>query len=1065
MTGSARKHAGSPALEYAGDQSLPKVAWHPLSLGACNLVDCERCSQFLSRSSPISGPSSPSRPQSRPTTGTLSRPTTGSAALSDASRLSRETAHAVVPVRFASKLPLVKSARLSDARTPRIPSLVHRSNQAHLQADLRALEQSKILRQHTKELREAMAAHDLESLREKLGRALAITNMDSTLINAAKERVKEIENLNCLTLAEILNSCQDYLTKRKDLTKERCAAVSLLAPLDVAGDAGELQDALTKLLCEAVGCKGDSQLFVVSCDYTDQLEVTIDILSEATTILGACRTLELGLKQRKVSKALMRAGVHPDADIQILPVWPAARIIKDLKMRFPYLSQDLFETSVEQVLDAVSESHSACTKLWSHIASLMPLKAQRMCQHKSLFRYQDSLRSEGDAVGLGLQAMDEHLQEAQELSDMMADAATAQRHLKSLLAPGQAWALADYNDISLVPLDDPCRIWEAPRKHSLPNAQIMDPGIKQRADIIEKAESRRRPGMTAAPFHTLVDISRLGAVFSRVEDMTTSLIWCLHHLDILWLENKVANPCCAGFRDINLGIRSTSNGRKHVSELRLSLKPMLELQQKMGKKLHETTRAILLSWGVRGHHAITAEVQIIHCVGLTQAQAKREALEDVELAVKIVENALQLDGSDHETLAQCKSIMLTATEAAIGAGVPEERIESAIPNTVLCMKYAEQLMTAMKSGDSLNALAKAIREAEAHGVEEALIKEAQEQFNDLQEVALRRKLREAHWTHEGPVEMVAWSPDGCNVATTSDNETCRVFDVASKCERAKWEHEGLHRVVWSPDSSMVATASKDKTCRVYDLESKDEKAYWEHDGPVNFAAWSPDGRKVATASSDTTCRIFNVESTNEMAKWEHEGSVRIVTWSPDGRKLATASDDTCRVLDVHSKDETARWKNKGGICYIAWGLDNRLVAIACDNGLCRVVDVKTKTDKAKFKHEDAVNFLAWSPDGSMIATASKDATCRVFHVESKTEIAKFVHEGSLTHVTWGPGSELVATASTDRACRLFDVASRAEKSKWKHDDTVTCVEISPDGELVVTASVDRTCRVLVPDID
>ena len=106
-------------------------------------------------------------------------------------------------------------------------------------------------------------------------------------------------------------------------------------------------------------------------------------------------------------------------------------------------------------------------------------------------------------------------------------------------------------------------------------------------------------------------------------------------------------------------------------------------------------------------------------------------------------------------------------------------------------------------------------------------------------------------------------------------------------------------VAFSPDGCWLATASADKTARIWDVTNGMELLSVTHEGwliEANGVAFSPDGRWLATASGAGTARVWDAGSGRELARVTHEGGVRGVVFSPDGRWLATASDDkTARI--------------------------------------------------------------------------------------------------------------------------------------------------------------------------
>jgi WD40 repeat protein len=125
--------------------------------------------------------------------------------------------------------------------------------------------------------------------------------------------------------------------------------------------------------------------------------------------------------------------------------------------------------------------------------------------------------------------------------------------------------------------------------------------------------------------------------------------------------------------------------------------------------------------------------------------------------------------------------------------------------------------------------------------------------------------------HASRVTGVAFSPDGKQIATASRDSTARVWEVASGHELTRVTHASRSAsgsggssvvnsqvlgVAFSPDGKQIATASQDSTARVWEVASGHELTRVTHAGQVLGVVFSPDGNQIATASSDNTARIW-----------------------------------------------------------------------------------------------------------------------------------------------------------------------------------------------------------------
>ncbi len=84
-------------------------------------------------------------------------------------------------------------------------------------------------------------------------------------------------------------------------------------------------------------------------------------------------------------------------------------------------------------------------------------------------------------------------------------------------------------------------------------------------------------------------------------------------------------------------------------------------------------------------------------------------------------------------------------------------------------------------------------------------------------LTLKRILR----GHKDRINRIAWSPDGRFLASPSDGQTIRIWDVArGECTAVLKGHtKWIFSVAWSPDGNRLASASDDMTIRIWDAEA------------------------------------------------------------------------------------------------------------------------------------------------------------------------------------------------------------------------------------------------------
>jgi WD40 repeat protein/tRNA A-37 threonylcarbamoyl transferase component Bud32 len=278
--------------------------------------------------------------------------------------------------------------------------------------------------------------------------------------------------------------------------------------------------------------------------------------------------------------------------------------------------------------------------------------------------------------------------------------------------------------------------------------------------------------------------------------------------------------------------------------------------------------------------------------------------------------------------------------------------------------------------------------------------------------------------HSSSVYSVAFSPDGHTLASGSNDNTIKLWDVQNQRQIATLTgyFNSVYSVAFSPDGRTLASGSADGTIKLWDVQSQGQIATLTgHPNWVKSVAFSPDGRALATGSSDNTIKFWDVQSQKQIATFTgHSELVSSVAFSPDGRTLASGSwDNTIKLWDVQSQREIATLT---GYLYYVYS-------------------------------------VAFSPDGRTLASGSGDKTIKLWDVPSQRQIALTGYSNSAYSVAFSPDGRTLASGSSDKTIKLWDVPSQRQIATLTgHSNWVSSVAFSPDGRTLASGSNDTTIK-------
>lgn len=302
----------------------------------------------------------------------------------------------------------------------------------------------------------------------------------------------------------------------------------------------------------------------------------------------------------------------------------------------------------------------------------------------------------------------------------------------------------------------------------------------------------------------------------------------------------------------------------------------------------------------------------------------------------------------------------------------------------------------------------------------------------------------------GLITAVAYDPKGRYIATAGDDGQVQLWRLGVTTPTPETlgtpelgHHGPVNALAFTPDGDRLLSVSSDRTVMAWTPDGSAPPEQWSgHRDEVHLLAISSAGDYAFSAGVDGAILRWPLADGHRGTAGEfkgHEGEVLALRLSEDGTRLASASADRrAHLWDVATGTSTYTFRGHDEpVTAVALGA-NQTLATGARDGKIFVWDLASdhpdESPRSLLGHVKSVNDLVFTAGGELVVSSGNDGTVRVWRVATGASTQLTGHDGPVSRVLVGPRGETVLSSSYDGTVRVWPMGPEA--MQWRICDAV-----------------------------